>query len=67
MESNTSIEDRIRMHESRIAECERDLQRLEAERIARWKSRLLLKLALFLAVVVYLMYWGTKHNWWAAA
>ena len=66
MEPNTSIEDRIRMHESRIAECERDLQRLEAERIARNRFIAWLKLALFLAVVVYLMYWGTKHNWWAA-
>jgi len=66
MESNTSIEERIRMHESRIAECERDLQRLEAERIDRWKFKVFLRLMLFLAVVAYLMHWGTKHNWWAA-
>jgi hypothetical protein len=66
MESNTSIEDRIRMHESCIAECERDLQRLEAEHIDRWKFKVFLRLMLFLAVVAYLMYWGTKHNWWAA-
>lgn len=35
MEPNTSIEERIRTHESRIADCERDLQRLEMERLAR--------------------------------
>lgn len=29
MKPNTPIEYRIRMHESRIAECERDLRRLE--------------------------------------
>ena len=66
MEPNTPIEDRIRMHESRIAECERDLRRLEAERIARWKFNVLLKLMLFLVGTAFLAYWGTKHNWWAA-
>jgi len=66
MEPNTSIEERIRMHESRIADCERGLQRLEAERIGRWKFKVFLRLVLFLAVVAYSMYWGTKHSWWAA-
>ena len=66
MEPNTPIEDRIRMHESRIAECERDLRRREAERIARWKFNVLFKLMLFLVGTAFLAYWGTKHNWWAA-
>ena len=65
MEPNTLIEERVRMHEHRIAECERDLQRLEMERLARHRFIALLKLALFLVGTAFLAYWGTKYNWWA--
>lgn len=66
MKPNTSIEERIRMHESCLAECERDLQRLEIERFARHRFIALLKIATLLIGTAFLAYWGTKHNWWAA-
>lgn len=65
MEPNTPIEERIRMHEGRLADCERDLQRLEMERLARHRFIALLKIAMLSIGTAFLAYWGTKHNWWA--
>lgn len=66
MDPNTSIDECVRWHEKRLRDIERDLRRIELERHARHRFIALLKLVLFLMGIVLLMYWGTKHNWWAA-